>query len=110
MAWISSLLADESHTVLKAIDDHRIAGFSVVSDGWIDRMYVSPEFQGRGIGSALIVEAQTQQAHLELFVFQQNTSAIRLYERNGFVLAELRDGSQNEENIPDARYVWDRAA
>lgn len=43
---------------------------------------------------------------LRLTVFQQNVGARRLYERHGFILTELRDGKVNEENEPDAVYLW----
>lgn len=43
---------------------------------------------------------------LDLHVFQQNTGARRFYERHGFVLVEERDGSGNEEKLPDAHYRW----
>jgi hypothetical protein len=39
-------------------------------------------------------------------VFQRNLSARRFYERRGFRLVELRDGSSNEEGEPDAVYQW----
>jgi hypothetical protein len=44
---------------------------------------------------------------LQLWVFQKNVGARRLYERAGFELAELTDGERNEEREPDARYVWE---
>ena len=43
---------------------------------------------------------------LDLWVFQRNTVAIAFYERHGFRIAELTDGSGNEEREPDARMVW----
>jgi RimJ/RimL family protein N-acetyltransferase len=43
---------------------------------------------------------------LQLRVFQQNSGARRLYERNGFSLVELTDGDSNEAHEPEARYVW----
>lgn len=44
---------------------------------------------------------------LQLWVYQKNLGARRLYERNGFELAELTSGERNEEKEPEARYVWE---
>ena len=42
---------------------------------------------------------------LQLWVFQRNVGARRFYERHGFTLTELTDGSRNEEREPDALCV-----
>jgi putative acetyltransferase len=39
-------------------------------------------------------------------VFQQNVGARRLYERHGFTLVKLADGSGNQEGEPEALYEW----
>ena len=45
----------------------------------------------------------------DLWVYQRNTDARRLYERLGFRLIELTNGERNKEHEPEARYVWDGA-
>jgi hypothetical protein len=45
---------------------------------------------------------------LQLWTFQRNTRARRFYEARGFVLVEETDDAGNEENEPDARYLWTR--
>lgn len=51
---------------------------------------ILPEFQGRGVGSAIIVDliAQAREMNrpLSLHVLKSNDSARRLYERLGFVM------------------------
>jgi hypothetical protein len=60
-----------------------------------------------GVGTALLGVAKERcPDRLKLRVFQRNSGARRLYERNGFHLAELTDGASNEEHEPEARYVW----
>jgi putative acetyltransferase len=86
-----------------------IVGIIAFREGWIDQLYILPEWQGRGIGAALLRVAQSQFDHLSLWTFQRNKNARRFYERHGFVLAEETDGSRNEEKEPDALYSW-RAA
>src|SRR5262245_65935648 len=50
----------------------------------LEKLYVEPEAQGRGVGSALLVKAQElSRDELYLWVFQRDP-APRLQERNGF--------------------------
>jgi ribosomal protein S18 acetylase RimI-like enzyme len=89
-------------------DGGRIVGFCAVKDGWVDHLYVSPGFQGRGIGSALLARAMAQHARgLTLWVFEENHGARALYARHGFVQVERTDGSGNEEQQPDIRLQWE---
>ncbi len=84
------------------------AGFAAVRDGWLDHLYVAPSWHGQGLGSRLLDTAKEGRSRLDLWVFQKNERARRFYERHGFRLVELTDGSGNEERLPDARYRWTR--
>jgi GNAT superfamily N-acetyltransferase len=96
----------ERHEVWVA-DDGAITGFAGLTPGWLDHLYVEPARQGCGIGGVLLERAKSlQPGGLQLWVFQQNEGARRFYERHGFRLVELTDGSGNEEREPDARYEW----
>jgi GNAT superfamily N-acetyltransferase len=92
-------------TVWGALDGE-MAGFIAWRDGWIEHLFVHPSQQGRGIGSALLHEAQVRQTSLQLWTFVRNTRARRFYEHHGFVACEQTDGSGNEEREPDIRYAW----
>ncbi|MCI0689302.1 MAG: GNAT family N-acetyltransferase [Sporichthyaceae bacterium] len=81
-------------------------GFCAVLGDLLGHIYVHPNWQGRGVGSALLKAARAGHDRLELWVFQRNERARAFYLRHGFVLAELTDGSRNEERTPDARYAW----
>ncbi|HJV40602.1 GNAT family N-acetyltransferase [Caulobacter sp.] len=95
-------------SVWGAFEDDRLRGHVALLPGWIDHLYVDPDFHGRGIGSALVILAQQEQAELRLYTFQSNTRARALYERHGFAIEELTDGQRNEEKMPDMTYVWRR--
>jgi GNAT superfamily N-acetyltransferase len=96
----------ERHEVWVA-DESGVAGFAGLTQGWLDHLYVDPDRQGRGLGTALMAHAKTlQPAGLQLWVFQKNEGARRFYERHGFRLVELTDGAGNQEHEPDARYEW----
>lgn len=74
---------------------------------WIDQLYLHPDFTGRGIGT-LLIEWAKQSLHppIRLYTFQQNSASRRFYERHGFRLVNLSDGTDNEERCPDALYEY----
>jgi ribosomal protein S18 acetylase RimI-like enzyme len=95
--------------VLLARCNGHAAGFAQLLDGYVTYLYVDPPLQGRGIGTRLLDTLKTMSPlELRLWVFEANVGAIRLYEREGFVLEEQRDihHADNMEHLPDRRYVW----
>jgi ribosomal protein S18 acetylase RimI-like enzyme len=104
--WVATVMVP-SHEVWVAELDGPLVGYAALHDDLLGHLYVHPSAQNRGIGSALLEHAKALRPHgLHLYVFQQNEGARRLYERHGFRVLELGDGSGNEENVPDARYGW----
>ena len=72
----------------------------------LEKIYVDPAEQNRGVGTALLEKAiELRPDELYLWVFQKNP-ARRLYERHGFELVRLTDGEDNMEREPDALYRW----
>ena len=101
----------EAEVWVAADPDGRVLGFVAVGSRMLEHLYVLPQAQGRGVGSALLERAKVARpSALELWVFQQNLGAHRFYERHGFELVELTDGASNEERVPDARYAWSPAS
>jgi GNAT superfamily N-acetyltransferase len=86
-----------------------MTGLLAFREGWIDQLYVLPEAQGRGLGTALLQVAQNAFDRLQLWTFQRNAPARRFYEARGFALIQLTDGARNDEKEPDALYLWTRA-
>ena len=87
--------------------DGRVAGFAALADGFLNHLYVHPESQGRGVGSALWERAkQTHPEGFRFWVFQRNERARQFYAARGAVVVTLTDGSGNEEREPDALYEW----
>jgi GNAT superfamily N-acetyltransferase len=91
-----------------AFDGDAMTGMLAFRDGWIDQLYVLPEAQGRGLGTALLQVAQNSTDRLKLWTFQRNAQARRFYDARGFALVQETDGAQNEEKEPDALYLWTR--
>jgi ribosomal protein S18 acetylase RimI-like enzyme len=104
--WIRTEMVP-AHEVLVAEADDRLVGFAALANDLLGHLYVHPEAQNQGIGSALLESAKERRPEgFRLWVFQKNEGARRLYERHGFRLVELTDGSGNEEREPDALYEW----
>ena len=95
-----------------AEEDGRLLGFLGIEQSTnlgapvLEKLYVEPSEQNRGVGTALLDQAKALRPdELYLWVFQKN-AARRLYERHGFELVKLTDGADNMEREPDALYRW----
>ena len=107
LEWIKDVVLRNSLVMIAVADDRRTGGFASVQSGVLEHLYVSPQLQGHGLGTLLLTAAKEESPRgLRLHVFQRNLSARKFYERRGFKLVHLRDGSSNEEGEPDAVYEW----
>ena len=101
----------QSHDGIRArtrlIIEACIAGLACWHDGWLEQLYVDPAHHNKGAGTELLERVMREHGQgFQLWTFQANAGARRFYERHGFVLVELTDGTLNEEKTPDARYEW----
>lgn len=94
--------------VLVAESGDSLVGYCAFRDGWVDHLYVHPDRQNEGLGSAMMARAMAAKGSLHLWVFQKNVAAIRFYRRLGFRLVKTTDGRDNEEREPDALLYWSR--
>jgi len=86
--------------------DGRIAGFALVQEQDLHALYVSPDAQRCGIGSALFRQAQAERpGGFRLWAFRDNTRARRFYEDRGCRVIDATEGD-NEERMPDVLYEW----
>lgn len=65
----------------------QLAGFISLVGERVCALFVAPEMQGRGIGRALLEYAKTLNERLSLKAYRENYSALRFYEKCGFVAA-----------------------
>jgi GNAT superfamily N-acetyltransferase len=110
---IADDLFEYNDEVWLAEEGGRPLGFVAIrrspNEGWevVERLYVEPDEQNRGVGTALLDQAKALRPDgLVLWVFQKNEGARRFYERHGFRLVKLTDGAENTEREPDALYRW----
>lgn len=82
-------------------------GYLVLTDDWLDDLFLAPGETGHGVGSALLDVARSERPDgFCLWVFESNAGARRFYARNGLVELETTDGRTNEERAPDVRMAW----
>jgi len=84
----------------------KVAGFIAFEDGWVNHLYIAPEFQRLGFGRQLLNIAKESSRALQLWVFEINVPAIRFYESQGFGVIERTNGAANEAKMPDVLMEW----
>jgi GNAT superfamily N-acetyltransferase len=106
-AWVGAVVVPQREVWLAEDAGGRALGVLVLHDDWVDQLYIEADRTGRGLGSRLLELAKSRRPDgLQLWTFASNTAAQRFYLRHGFVVAETTDGSGNEEQAPDIRFVW----
>lgn len=88
--------------------DSVVIGFLALIDGEIQSLYLAQTARGQGVGKRLLDHAKARRSRLSLYAFEANQGALRFYQRNGFAEVSRSDGSGNDENLPDIKYVWQR--
>jgi diamine N-acetyltransferase len=84
MAWLK---LNEAHAFTETIDDNGLE---------IQRIYVSPSYQSKGLGHQLLTFSEQFAIDkgldfIWLGVWEHNTNAIRFYEKNGYVIASSHE-------------------
>lgn len=88
-------------------ESDEILGFATLDTAFLDSLYVGPDHQGFGVGTALLDLAKARRPEgFALWVFASNDRARGFYRRHGLVELEHTDGSANEERSPDVRMAW----
>jgi putative acetyltransferase len=96
-------------TVFVALEGQkRIVGFIAFREGWVNHLYVLPDFQQLGIGGQLLEKAKKEWPTLNLWTFERNSASRRFYEKHGFSIVKRTDGTENEEREPDILFRWNR--
>jgi GNAT superfamily N-acetyltransferase len=85
-----------------------VLGFLARDGAEVSKLFVDAPARGRGMGAALLAEAQGRCDRLYLWTFQANTGARAFYARAGFREVQRTDGAGNEERLPDLRLCWER--
>jgi GNAT superfamily N-acetyltransferase len=92
-----------------------IVGFAVVSEGWLDRLYVAPESWGTGAASLLHDAAVERRraagdGRLRLWTLEANGRARAFYERRGWRLDGTTKTTRHPPHPVDVGYALDLLA
>ena len=91
-----------------AAEDDMLRGFLALAGSYVDRLYVKPDAQRRGVGSALLRKAMVLSPKgLELHTHQKNEKACAFYAKHGFTVARY-GVSPPPESEPDVELHWRR--
>ncbi len=82
-------------------------GFIALLDTQIAAIFVSPQYQGKGVGTALIQYAQAIRTELELNVYQENPKSVQFYKTLGFEI--IKAGIDLETNSKDFLMRWEKS-
>ncbi|MEG1452743.1 GNAT family N-acetyltransferase [Brevundimonas sp.] len=95
-------------TVVACLDD-RPVGFASLLDDHIAALFVDPDYQGKGIGKALLRHIETGRDALSLEVYLANEAAIGFYRAMGFKVVSQRETDDQGLPHPNAKMLWNRA-
>lgn len=85
--------------------DGRVVGSVSMNGNEVGGLFVSPEYQNRGVGRSLLDHVAASRKYLELDVFKANTAARRFYESYGFRF--VNEHINDETNLPELRLRLD---
>ena len=88
-----------------AIEDDAVVGFVLVEDDVVDRLYIDPDYQRRGVGAALLKAARADGATW-LWVDEHSAEGRAFYEKNGFRWDGTSIPGYNFPEEPLLRYLY----
>ena len=93
LQWVRKNLERQLPRFRRILWGGQHAGFFCLTEAggqWeLDSLFVFPEFRGRGIGTAVLQYClEASRGKLFLYVFKENSGALRLYERLGFQIRQ----------------------
>ncbi|WP_435232616.1 GNAT family N-acetyltransferase [Streptomyces althioticus] len=104
--WVRDVVLKRCRTWV-AVRRAEIVGYAALDGDTLDHLYLRPDVRRQGIGTLLLDEVRRHSPEgLVLHVFQQNIGARAFYERHGFTVLDISDGSRNRENLPDVTLRW----
>ena len=93
--WNKSFL---EHNTIVAEEDGIIVGFGDMDNsGYLDRLYVHKEYQGKGIATAIITELEQQAKLQEVYTLSAHSSitAKPFFEKNGYIVVRQNTVTRN---------------
>lgn len=92
------------HTTV-AVSDAKIIGFcDIEADGHLDRLYVSPEYARKGVGKALVKDAERVVKDRSVFV-EASITAKPFFQKLGYVATEKQTVERHGEKLINYKMI-----
>ncbi len=98
-AWDKSFL---EHNTIVAEENDVIVGFGDMdSSGYLDRLYVHKEYQGKGIASSIINKLEEHAKLQDVFTLRAHVSitAKPFFEKNGYIVVRKNTVTRNDVKL-----------
>lgn len=86
--------------VFCSVYENTVMGFIGVADKKVEMLFIDPKYFGKGIGKKLLIFAVDELNADEVDVNEQNTKAIKFYQKFGFETFERTDKDDQGRNYP----------
>jgi len=103
--FVRERLLPENETWV-AEQDGRVVAFAALQGDVLGHLFVRPDAQRSGIGTALLEHTQRLRPDGFSLWTHQASEACAFYEARGLVAVEWTDGATTMEKLPDVRYEW----
>ena len=87
-------------------EDGRVVAFAAIQGDVLDHLFVHPDAQRAGIGTALLEHIRRLRPDGFSLWTHQASEARAFYDARGLVAVEFTDGATTMEKLPDVRYEW----
>ncbi|MFO7842514.1 MAG: GNAT family N-acetyltransferase [Bacteroidales bacterium] len=89
-----------------AIENNMVVGFIAMVNNYLAALFVKTDWQGKGIGTALLNLIKKKRKNIELKVFKKNSKSVDFYKQSGFTIV----AEEVEENTHESELmmVWNQ--
>ena len=96
--WVKTFLENDAELLKRTYvyDDGLIRGLVIIKGEEVEKLYVEPLFQSRGVGGKLLEYAVNERGASFLWALEKNYRGIEFYRRHGFLPngeKELEEGT-----------------
>src|SRR5699024_6790062 len=91
----------ETHVIT---NQTKIIGFISMVEGYLAALFIDVAYQNNGAGKELLNFEKRRRNKIRLKVYKENLSAVRFYEKNGFIIKE--ELTEEETNKQEYLMEW----
>jgi putative acetyltransferase len=89
-----------SFSVFCLVENEKLLGFIGLADRKIEMLFLSPAYIGKSLGKMLMTFVLNEHHANEVEVNEQNTHAVKFYEKMGFTIYDRMEKDSEGKNYP----------